>query len=533
MEDKAQCIIVDDNQGLVFNFKSLLLKTQNEFIQPFIGNFSSLEGFKKQVENKKMSTSERNLLVNALLNQYNHTADKIEKEQIEKLADENTFTVTTGHQLSFAGGPLYLIIKAAHCIKLSEELNKNDIKCVPVFWLADEDHDFDEINHINFFGKKISAENNPQNKEICGAMDSGIWSLLLQEIEKEWQSAYGQLLNILLESYKAGKPNRLAFRDFLRLLFKNTGLIFIYGDDKQLKKLAAPLFTKEIEYSFIKQGVEKQVNKMADVFQKEEKSFIQAEAKEVNAFYLTGNKRSKIEKENNHVLINEKKFLVSEFTNEINEHPERISPGVLLRPLFQEKILPNLAYIGGPGEMAYWLQLKLSFDEAGIPFPVLVQRNNFIPVANKKLQRFIELGFLYADVFKSFDVLYLSYKQKNIEQKSLESEKLKINGLFESLSNEVNQTDLTLNATLQASKIKALKAIEKLEEKLNKSLRKKHALQIGYLKDLNSEVFPNGTLNERHHSSLQYLNIYGTAFIELLIKESNPYGYEIKIISLK
>src|SRR5690606_7833848 len=333
--------------------------TQSEKIKPFYRHFPTLGNFKLQVEEKQNFSSEnRKILTQALLQQYEGLViSEATQKNIDLLNEKQTFTITTGHQLSLFTGHLYFVYKIISVIKLCGQLKKEypESDLVPVYWMATEDHDFEEINHFLFHEKKIVW-----NKSLSGAVGEfdtqgleEVFKVLSIELGISANAQY--LKNLFEKAYLKHQNLADATRFLVNELFSDYGLVIIDGNDKNLKKVFAPFIKEELfnQTSF---------NKVSETLN----NFpypAQVNPREINLFYLDKNLRERIIKENDTYLINNTnlKFSETELLDILQSHPEKFSPNVIMRPLYQEVILPNLCYVGGGGELAYWLELKAFF----------------------------------------------------------------------------------------------------------------------------------------------------------------------------
>ena len=358
---------------------------KNKELSTFYTYPPTLDGIQKLTSGNTYNTLNRNLLVTELFNQNNDVAlSEATKTNINKLADKNTYTVTTGHQLCLATGPAYFIYKIISCINLCEELNKQNTgkHFVPVYWMASEDHDFEEVNHVNLFNKKISW--NADQKGKVGSFTLNGIDVFLNEVKQALgESEQGEKLNTLLNNTYSRNNLAHATRYLVNELFGKYGLVILDGDSKVLKQE----FVAEIKQDVFENTAFKNVT-ISNQKLKELGYDAQVTPREINIFYADKNIRERIVKENNSykVLNTEISFSKEEIEKLIETETEKFSPNVVLRPMYQQKILPNAVYVGGPGELAYWLQYRLMFDEAKIAFPVLMPRN-FIFYLDKNLQQ--------------------------------------------------------------------------------------------------------------------------------------------------
>lgn len=475
---------------------------QNETFKDLIEAAPDLENFEAQLELKKdFSFENRQILSSVLQEQYSGVADaSLVLNQIEKLKDANCFTVTTGHQLNLFGGPIFFIYKILHTINLSEILNKKfpDKHFVPVYWMASEDHDFAEINHFHLFGKQLSWE-----KEQGGAVGDYLledWSPLQESVHQFFQNYPDAAIHNIIDQYK-GKNLSEATLHFVNQLFKEYGLVIVNAADNRLKQLMIPTFTKELEEQFAEKAVLLQNEKLEKLGFK-----AQVHVRPVNLFYLAKNSRERIVPVDNHFEIKGLgAFTSSELLTLLRENPENFSPNVVLRPIYQETILPNLAYIGGGGEIAYWLQFKGVFDALDLPFPLLQIRNSLQLFDGGAKKRAEKLGFSPFDFFKGSEALKKDYLDKNLSNPldftQMEAEAEALKKTVEAL---ILEADTNLKSFAEAEKTKLGNQLENIKQKLQKIEKNRFDQALKQIEDLHEKLFPGKALQERHDNFLNF-----------------------------
>ncbi len=477
----------------------------------FYNRYPNLENFSDQCKERSDYKIDRNMLLE-VLNYQNQgiSLSKLTKYNIKSLSKENTFTVTTGHQLCLFTGPLYFIYKIISTINLAEDLKDSypEKNFVPVFWMASEDHDFQEVNHIHVFDKKIEW-NSSQNGAVGRIPLEGIETILDELDVIIGNSKNANDLSLLFrDAYLKNSNLADASRFLLNALFGKYGLVIIDGDDVRLKNQFISIIKKDI----LQQGFFETISKCTKELSEEYKS--QAFVRKVNFFHLSDGKRDRLEGE---VL-----------ENEIDSSPESFSPNVLMRPLYQEMVLPNLAYIGGGSELAYWMQLKTAFDQEQIPFPILVLRNSVLWMEKKQVDKWQKLGFELADLFKDEHQLHHQYvSSKTNLDLTQELEGLK--NVFEKVLSKTS--DKSLRFSVLSEQKKQLNSFKKIEKKLLKSEKKKHEFALNQLTQLNTKLFPNNGLQERYDNFIPFYLKHGDNFIEILRKELSPLDAKFVILS--
>ncbi len=515
------------NQKIPFSLTNTFSKLFLDYISEdislakFYGLFPKLENFKSQIENKNFTHECRKNLVEALQKQYRNmpiTPNVI--ANIERLLDSKTYTVTTGHQLAVFGGPLYFIYKIITTINTAKELAKNypDYKFVPVFWMASEDHDFEEINHFHLFGKTWVWESN--QKGAVGRMNVEGLDKLVDSLPEK--------VAVFEKAYKEKRSLAEATRYFIHELFGEDGLVIVDGDDPFLKKEFAIHVKDELEnkvsYSLVT-NTSTEIQKLG--------YSTQVNPREINLFYLDGDIRERIVYDGARYRVNNTSLVFSkeEISKLVDSNPEKFSPNVILRPLYQEVILPNLAYIGGPAEVIYWLQLKAVFEHHKIAMPIIMPRNFclFLSKSNKakleKLNLRVEELFLTDEKYKS--ILVAKYAEEDF---SLEVELKKLAAVFENIKEKAGKIDKTMEPVTMAELQKGIKGIQDLEKKLKKIEEKKNEGMIVQASQLKSKLFPHGSLQERYDNYLNF-QLNNPKFIEQLKMNFNPFDYSFYVLS--
>lgn len=488
--------------------------------------FPDKEGFRNAIEAIQLEKYERALLVEVLAEQsrrVKNTSASTEKN-IQLLSKENSFTVTTGHQLCLFTGPLYFIYKIFSVINLCEKLKQEfpDQHFVPVYWMASEDHDFEEVNHFNLFGKRI--EWNSSDKGAVGNFRTGN----LVEIKTKLKEILGEgpnsdfLTHLFENAYLKHDDLASATQFLVNELFGKYGLVVVDGNSKKLKQLFIPYLEKDVFENIPYNKVNSSIGKLKQLGYD-----AQVNPREINCFYMESGVRARIEKEgeNYNVVGTDKKFTKTELQQFIKSSPEKISPNVVLRPCYQQFILPNVAYVGGPGELAYWLEYKEMFDELDLFFPVLTPRRTLTIIDNNTLSKIKKLGFSMENVFENEEGLVKLYIEKSDNSFDLNEHKKAIEDLFRKISEETGKIDKTLNAAVEAEKQKNLNSISNLEQKTIRAIKAKLDTEVNQIKSIKAKLFPNGVPQERVENFSTYYNKWGVDFMSSL-KENITYDLE-------
>ncbi|MDP5158773.1 MAG: bacillithiol biosynthesis cysteine-adding enzyme BshC [Flaviramulus sp.] len=511
--------------------------SQKSELKPFYNRFPSIENFKLQIEEKSVSHSaqSRIILTKVLKNQYNTIAtSELTLQNIESLSSSNTFTITTGHQLNLFTGPLYFLYKIVSTINLSKELKTvyPEYNFVPVYWMATEDHDFDEINYFNFKGKKVhwNKVSNGAVGELSTEGLEAVFNLFSQDLGVTKHADY--LKNLFKNAYLQHHKLADATRYLANELFKDFGLVIIDANNTELKKLFIPFIENELinQTSFgTVSKTNNHLNNLSTTYK------IQVNPREINLFYLNQNLRERIVYEDDvYKVVNTNiTWKKEEILSEVSNFPKRFSPNVIMRPLYQEVILPNLCYIGGGGELAYWFQLKDYFDKVAIPFPVLLLRSSVLIKTESQHKKLQNLKISTEDIFLKRDAL-INKKVREISNIDIDfsEQKETLKNQFEYLYKLAEQTDKSFLGAVKAQEIKQIKGLENLEKRLLKAQKSKLADEVLMMTDIQNELFPNNSLQERNTNFSEFYLEYGEQLIPKLIENLNPLEGEFSILTL-
>lgn len=483
-----------------------------------------LEAFEEALNARNFSTEKRSILKDALLKQYEsgkinlRPEDSVSKN-LNALNADNTFTVTTGHQLCLLTGPLYFIYKIVSAVKLAKQLSEKypQKQFVPVYWMASEDHDFEEISFFRFKGQKLQwqtkqsgAVGRMKTKELKAVLDQ------FDELLMPYTSNGSKLKALFENAYLKHENLADATRFIVHELFSIYGVLVVDGDDVDLKKLFIPIAKEDLLHEVSSTEVEKQSEKLSEHYK------LQVNPREINLFYLTADDRKRIVKKKDKYYIHDTElhFTEDELMDELHEHPERFSPNVLLRPIYQEVTLPNLAYIGGGGELAYWFQLKTTFEHFRVPMPTLFLRNSVLWMDEKESKYFHQLKISTKQLFLDEGILLKEWVKTNAkEDLELHGEIKEFKELYLRLAEKSKRIDSTLEPHTKALAEKHKQMLEQLSEKMIRAERRKQTEAAARIQHLKSNLFPNRGLQERTENFSTFYLAYGETFIQTLMEE--------------
>lgn len=512
---------------LIQDFLSQSPKLNNFYDYPH-----GIEGFDTLIKAKTLTfdESKRSKLVDVLLQQHQKldTHPKVLKN-IQLLKQANTFTVTTGHQLNLMTGPAYYFYKTLSTIKLAEILQEKypAYHFVPVFWMASEDHDFEEVNH--FYFEDHTIEWDVKSAGAVGRQSTQNMDEMIDSLYRIWgkQEKAEVLIGLFKKAYLANQNWAEATRCLVHHFFGAYGLVTLDGDCNELKTAWVPYMQTEVKHQLTHQKVSETNANLKDL-----QYDVQVNPRDINLFYLD-KERVRITKTSQHYETVEKKkqWSLDELCQDMEHSPEKFSPNALLRPLYQEVVLPNLAYVGGAGELAYWLQLNSSFKAFDVMFPKLILRDSATMMTAKNWQKAKKLSMNALDFYSDLSSVLKQHTQK-ISQTTISFDDLKqqLAVQFEILEDKMKFTDPSFQNALKAQKQKQINGLNHLEKRWWKAEQKKYADQLERIKLLHQLHQPKGVLQERKQNFSVFYLALGEDFVKVVYEAMNPIEHQFKII---
>ncbi|HEY8896260.1 MAG TPA: bacillithiol biosynthesis cysteine-adding enzyme BshC [Niastella sp.] len=503
---------------------------QSPAIKPFYTHPVTPEGMAAAIQARQSAQPNRNLLVKELQEQYKgiETSPPVQ-QNIQQLLQPNTFTITTAHQPAIFTGHLYFIYKIVHVIKLADRLKKEypGNHFVPVFWMGSEDADLDELGHVYLSGEKLVWDT--KQTGAVGRMNTKGLDKLLHRIDGELSvQPFGkELMQLLRDCYLQSPDVQTATFKLINALFAEYGLIVIMPDNANLKKVMEPVFREDLLQQTPAAVVEKTIEQLSQHYK------AQAHPRPINLFYLKDNIRELIELkgEKYEVRNTTLSFTKEEILAELSSNPERFSPNVILRGLYQETVLPNIAFIGGGGETAYWLELKDLFNHYKVPFPMLVVRNSFLIIEKKWQEKIEKLALQPKDLFQSEQELLtmLVSRQKNGELK-LKNELEAAIRVYDVLKDKAANIDRSLLQHVEALQARTIKPLQELEKKMLRAEKKKYETEQRQIQTIRAALFPKNGLQERVDNFMPWYALWGREFIHIVYEHSLTLEQEFTII---
>jgi bacillithiol biosynthesis cysteine-adding enzyme BshC len=447
---------------------------------------------------------------------------------IEALGNENTFTITTGHQICLFTGPLYFIYKIISAITYARQLKAAfpDKNFLPVYWMATEDHDLEEINHFYLWNRQMKWETTATG--AVGRMSTkGIESLINQLEELlTGRTNVSELLPLFRKAYLQHDNLSQATRCLVHELFRQEGLLILDPDDASLKSVLAPLMERDIFKNVFHAKINDTVSTLSATYK------IPVTPREINVFYLTEEGRSRIVREGDafKALDTDKQWNTAELKQELYAHPENFSPNVVMRPMYQELILPNLVYIGGNNEIAYWLELKAAFKEAGLFFPQLVVRDSALWIGQKAAKDLSQLKVEIVDLFLPKPELTALFYDRNEMKHPAEEELETLAASYDSLREHLQGLPSDIVAAMVKQSNLHSKELKKWKGDIRKKQMELQEKSVQKLDKIYDSIFPEGSFQERHDNFIAYYIQYGSEFFNALYQSFDPLAAQLHVL---
>ena len=522
-----------------FSSTQLFSKLINDYVEgkgtaiDFVQYAPNVEGYQAAIEGRKLHPIDRGLLVEVLTAQYANMDPKAAVQQhIELLKRDETFVVTTAHQPNLFSGPLYFFYKIIHAIQLAASLKKQfpQYNFVPVYYMGSEDADLDEVGAFNLDATRYQWSTKQTGAIGRMVVDDALLKLI-QQLEGYW-SVLPQgktALAILKEAYQKGKSINEATLSFVHAFFGPKGLLVLQPDDAKLKAAFIPVMEKELLTQFSHDAIQPAIAALSKAYH------VQTEGRTLNLFYLKDQTRARIEKQGDQYIVvdTDIRFSQSEILTELHQYPERFSPNVILRGVYQETILPGVVFVGGGGELAYWMELKNVFQQVGVHYPLLQLRNSFLLINQKQATQWSSMQFGDQDFFKPMLDLEVAYVKKHASEALHLSDQMEsLTNLYTVIKNEVVKVDPTLGAHAENLAHQAKAKIAELEKKMVRAERRKQAVAIQRIHRIKKELFPQDNLQERVENFSKWVGQYDQSWIETIMEHSTGLESKFRIITM-
>ena len=501
-----------------------------------LASFYSFSPRKEEVSRLINSRSgfgcDRALLVQGLKQAYEGIpASEKTLSNIELLLQENAFTICTAHQPNMLTGPLYFVYKILHVIQLADELSKAHpaFHFVPLYYMGSEDADINELGVVSLNGKEIRW--NTAQKGAVGRMQiDEAFMASLREVESDLTALpFGkEVMHLLFTCYRPGISMEAASFRLVNELFGRFGLVIFTPDRTHFKAAFVQEMMREMEDGLADTCLRNTLERFPDTYK------IQAKGRAINLFYLKDDVRERIEKRQGRWGCPDSNFYWEgeAWKQEMRQHPERFSPNVIMRPLFQEKLLPNIIFVGGGGELSYWLELKEVFEAFGVHYPMLLLRNSFLLFTESLQEKLKSLQLDLADLFlPAAELEALLVRKHTVIRVELKQELEKFNELYDQVLHTAGKVDVTLQGHASALKKKAIHRLEQLEKKMLRAEKRKFSNELSQAGQLKEQLFPVGGLQERKDNIMPMLATHGFSLLDHLLEHS--LGFEQRFTLLE
>lgn len=535
-----------DLPGQLNLFLDFLYEYENvkEFYPLNVRNLDSLDSkFNGIINNYAI---DREILRDIITEQYKITdSSAVTKSNIKLLSEANTVTVTTGQQLGIFTGPLYTIYKAVTTIKLAEylKLKYDEFNFVPVFWMAGNDHDFDEVKYINLIDlnnkvKKIEYNDGLEPDTNRGEVGNLIFTDDIYRVVSEIadnlrKTEYtDKVIDFISMHYKPGESFSSSFRNMMFHFFDEYGLILLDPTDQRIKEVLKPVFLKEI--SDYKDHTDTLVSLSAEL---EETYHAQVKVKPINLFMHYEKGRYLIEPiENKYRLKGKrKKFTADELLEQITNSPELFSPNVLLRPVCQDYLLPNSFYVGGPSEICYYAQLKPLYEFFGMTPPMVYPRSSATLLESNPLKILAKFQMKLKELIinsKDISAKIINKLDSGSADTAFLNAFENIEKVFDELENSVSEVDPTLIEAVRKTKAKSKQQIDALKSKVEKAQLRRYEDSLRQIERAMNLIYPNNNLQERELNIIYFLNKYGMDFVKRIYSQLSINKFAHQIIEI-
>jgi bacillithiol synthase len=436
--------------------------------------------------------------------------------------------IVTGQQVGLFGGPAYTFYKVLSALRIVAQLRKSGIDAVPIFWMASEDHDLAEIDHVSWptaTGEERlewAGDKSLEGRSVGNiALGDSIISLVKRAAESLTGSDSGEIENILADAYRPGATFGSAFARMMSALFAKRGLILLDPLDARLHKLYAPLLIRaakeqsELGAALLHQN--KRLEKLGYHAQ------VKVTERSTLLFATVEGKRVAIVKRNSGFVAGHQEFTAEQLASEIESHSESFSPNALLRPIVQDTLLPTAAFIGGPAEIAYFAQNRVLYDRLLGRTPAILPRASFTiiePVVQRLLTRY---NLSIEDIFRGRQFLRGKMERQNLSRglaSRFTAEEKKLTKMLEAFRKPIVKLDPTLAGALDTAQRKMLYQFGKLRAKLGRADGFRTGVLSKHEQSILSALYPQNGLQERSLDLLPFLTRNGLDLLDTVEKKS-------------
>lgn len=502
----------------------------NESIQPFFEfNPFRLSDYKRRSQNLRFDTDRKDVVSSLTEFNLKYGANDQTLKKIKKLENDDVFTVVTGQQVTLFGGPLFTVYKIVTAISIADKLTKELGKMViPVFWMADEDHDFDEVSSISitdgdvYAEYKLNQEDSKENRVVEKKLNAEI-----KEIRGKIRDVLPQtdftddLWQLVDQCYKSGETYGSSFGRLILKLFGKHGLILAGSNHDSIKKLIIEPLISSVKDADVHQKI---LQATSEALTKK-KYHTQVTVQSSNLFFIGADgSREKLQNSGEKWFIdgNEQFWSSDELSSKIETTPDKFSPNVFLRPVIQNHILPVISYVAGPGEIAYYAQMRSYHHQFDVEMPVITPRFS-ATLIESSIDRVIgKLPFHIHDYYGRIEDLEKDFLKQS-DSPDVESifKGWKSSIMDHSIGpiSKVSEIDPTLKKSADKTVNQFFTELDKLKGKLYRSIKESEKVQLQRIQRVQNNLYPNRNLQEREIAFITLMNKYGIDLWDKLIDD--------------
>jgi len=475
------------------------------------------ESFRLAAEKLHYPDDRRAALVDALREQ------NAGNPSLDLLAKPGTVAVVTGQQVGLFSGPSYTIYKALSAARLAHELSEQGIPAVPVFWLATEDHDFAEVNHAYVFDNAyepvrlaVQGSNGGQRPAGSVAVEQFPTSQLRQALAA---FPFGdKMADLVAQAYVPGAAMGAAFEQLLRSLLDKWGILYVDPLNPALRHIAAPVLSDALRNAHeLKKDL---LERNKELEQTGYHAQVHIEAQTSLFFLLDGDRRISLRPQNGDYASKDRLYSIAELV----ERADQLSPNALLRPVVQDYLLPTVAYVGGPAELAYMAQSQVLYKRLLGRMPVILARSGFTILEHRAAKLLDRYGLRVQSLFQPETVVKEQIARKLIPVHlvdEFEDVRHNVAGSLNKLQDELMHFDPTLANALERSRNKILYQLAKMETKTEREALRRDARASEEAKCLLNVVYPEKHLQERYYSILPFLAKHDVGLLDTIYENVN------------
>jgi len=450
-------------------------------------------------------------------------------ENIERLRESDCLAIVTGQQAGLFSGALYTIYKILSALKLAEDLRQTNIKTVPIFWIAEEDHDFEEVKktfNLNKENQLFALENTPRNYKENNPVgliefDETIENVIADLFEELPPTEFTtETLETLAETYRSGESYSRAFAKFLTKIFADYGLIIVSPLNKNLKELCSPIFAEAVKKSSAISSALLERNRELNEKKYQPQVLV---TKDFFPFFFQNENgerqslRRNLENEKVKLQNTKTEFELSELAETARNSPQNLSPNALMRPIVQDYLLPTLAYYGGAAEIAYFAQNSVIYEILNRPVTPIRHRASLTVIERKNFRSFkkyqLNINKLFDGKEKIWAQVVENFFGRETARAFAEVEK-NINTQLDHLGEHLLDNEPTLAMNLTNRRKKIVWHLGALRKKYHRAETLKNDVAYRRIESLFASLLPHGALQERTLNITTFLNLYGVNFIE-------------------